>query len=120
MRGRSTLRTRTLPALALLALVAAACNNGSTQAAGGSPSPHGSMMTSESPSMGMSASPAMSHGMMQPGADKMHAKITSPEPGTLLTGNTLDLHVVTSGYTDTCATAGKPDMAGMGHYHVLL
>ena len=57
---------------------------------------------------------------MQPGAERMHATIASPGPGFVLNANTLNLHVQTSGYRDTCAFAGKPDRAGVGHYHVLL
>ena len=58
--------------------------------------------------------------MMQPGASKMHATIAAPAPGFVLTSNTLALHVQTSGYRDSCAFAGTPDRAGVGHYHVLL
>jgi hypothetical protein len=95
---------RVLAAAATLALVAAACSKGTTTAAGGKPSP------------------SMSEGemMMQPGADKMHVKIVSPAPGFVLTGNTLDLTVKTSGFKASCAWAGKEDKQGVGHYHVLL
>src|SRR5436309_1973624 len=95
---------RILAATATVALIAAACSKGTTTAAGGAPSP------------------SMSGGemMMQPGADKMHAKIVSPSSGFVLTGNTLNLLVQTSGYRDTCDWAGKQDEKGIGHYHVLL
>src|SRR5438093_8793878 len=95
---------RILAATATVALIAAACSKGTTTAAGGAPSP------------------SMSGGemVMQPGADKMHAKIVSPSSGFVLTGNTLNLLVQTSGYRDTCDWAGKQDEKGIGHYHVLL
>jgi hypothetical protein len=103
---------RLLTPLAVLLLVAAACSKSSTTAAS-SPQAGGS---------GESPMPSTSEGemMMQPGADQMHVTITSPKPGFTLTGNTLALHVKVAGYTDTCHFAGKDDMQGIGHYHVLL
>jgi hypothetical protein len=53
-------------------------------------------------------------------ADAMKASITSPADGTKITGNSVTLHVGTSGYQDTCTMAGKPVTPGTGHYHVLL
>lgn len=94
---------RILAATATVALVAAACNKGTSTAVSGVPSPS---MSGEM--------------MMQPGADKMHTKIVAPASGFVLTGNTLNLHVQTSGYRDTCDWAGKQDEKGIGHYHVLL
>ena len=58
--------------------------------------------------------------MMQPGAEDMHVQILSPRAGFVLTANTLDVKVKTSGYTDSCDWAGKPDKEGVGHYHILL
>lgn len=57
---------------------------------------------------------------MQPGAEDMKVEITSPAAGFVLKGNTLALGVKTSGYEDSCTTAGKPNVEGEGHYHVLL
>jgi hypothetical protein len=102
--------------IAVLALVAAACSKGSSVSAAGSAQPSAGESGSTMPSASMSGSQMM----MQPGADKMHVRILSPSPGFILTGNTLDLKVKTSGYTDSCAYAGKPDREGFGHYHVLL
>ncbi len=95
---------RILAATAVVVLVAAACSKGATTAASGSPG----------------ASMSEGEAMMQPGATKMHASIASPASGFVLTGNTLQLSVKTSGYDDTCAWAGKEDRQGVGHYHVLL
>ncbi len=95
---------RILAATATLVLVAGACSKGATTAASGAPS----------------ASMSEGEAMMQPGAAKMHAKIVSPASGFVLTGNTLQLHVQTAGYQDTCAWAGKQDAKGIGHYHILL
>lgn len=58
--------------------------------------------------------------MMQPGAEDMHVQILSPRAGFVLTANTLDVKVKTSGYTDSCDWAGKPDKEGVGHFHILL
>jgi len=46
--------------------------------------------------------------------------ITSPTSGTKVTANTVTVTVATTGYTPTCALAGKADQPGTGHYHVLL
>src|SRR6266851_1496668 len=40
--------------------------------------------------------------------------------GTKVTGNSVTVTVATTGYTPTCALAGKADQAGTGHYHILL
>jgi hypothetical protein len=107
-------RVRSIPtaaAVGALLLIAAACSKSSTSADGSaSPEMSGSMMPS-------GASGEM---MMQPGAAKMHASIASPSSGFVLTSNTLDLKVDTSGYKDSCAYAGTEDRQGIGHYHVLL
>ncbi len=108
---------RMLPAVATMALVAAACNSSSTTSAGGgSKSPMPSMSERS-----MSPMPSGTEQMaMQPGADKLHVTITSPAPGFTLTSNTLTLHVQATGYKPSCDYAGKQDMPGIGHYHVLL
>jgi hypothetical protein len=90
-----------------LAMVAAACsNNPETPAPGGGG--------------GTGATGATGQMEMQPGAENMHVKFVSPDPGFVLTGNTLKFKVKTSGYTDACDTAGKPVAEGEGHYHILL
>ena len=109
---------------AALALVAAACgSSGSPSAAGAhskSPMPEmSSSMPMASPSMPMTS------GMLPAGAKHMHVAITSPMTGMKVTGNSITVHVAVTGYTDTCALAGRPlmkPMMGMmtGHYHVLL
>jgi hypothetical protein len=53
-------------------------------------------------------------------AQNMKVLITSPASGTKVTGNSVTLAVQASGYTPTCALAGKADQAGTGHYHILL
>jgi hypothetical protein len=53
-------------------------------------------------------------------AQNMKVLITSPASGTKVTGNSVTLSVQASGYTPTCALAGKADQAGSGHYHILL
>jgi hypothetical protein len=90
-----------------LAMVAAACsNNPETPAPGGGG--------------GTGATGATGQMEMQPGAEDMHVEFVSPDPGFVLTGNTLKFKVTTSGYTDACDTAGKPVAEGEGHYHILL
>jgi hypothetical protein len=58
--------------------------------------------------------------MMQPGADDMKTTITSPGDGAKISANEVPLVISTSGFADSCATAGKPVAQGQGHYHVLL
>ncbi len=103
-----TTRFRVLTGIGALLLVAAACSNDDQGAA--------------SPAAAGGGTPTGGTGqmVMQPGAEEMRVEFASPEPGFVLTGNTLKFQVRTSGYTDTCDTAGKPVAAGEGHYHVLL
>ena len=105
-----------------LALVAACGSSGHPSAAAGHAS---TAMPESSKSMPM-ASPSMSmgEGMLPMGAKDMHVTIVSPAAGTQVTGNSVAVRVRVTGYTDTCALAGKHVM-GMeattsGHYHVLL
>src|SRR6516225_5358466 len=107
-----------------LALVAAACSSSSGQlsaAAGHTKSP----MPEMSSSMPM-ASPSMAMGgeALPAGAKDMRLAITAPAPGARVTGNSVTVRVRVTGYTDTCALAGKHVMgmeaAATGHYHVLL
>ena len=53
-------------------------------------------------------------------AQNMKTLITSPASDTKVTDNSVTLAVQASGYTPTCALAGKADQAGTGHYHILL
>lgn len=57
---------------------------------------------------------------MQPGAADMKVQVSAPSAGFVLKGNVLSVDVSTSGFDDSCSTAGKPVAAGQGHYHVLL
>jgi len=109
--------------VAALALAAAACGSS------GPPSAAASHTKSAMPEMSSStamASPSMSMsaGALPMGAEHMHVAIVSPPAGIKVTGNSVTLQVAVTGYTDTCALAGKQVM-GMeatitGHYHVLL
>ena len=113
--------TRIAVGAGALALVAAACSSAPPPAAAG----HSSMpMPESSKSVPMpSSSMSMGEGMLPMGAEHMHIAIVSPA-GTTVTGNSLAVQVRVTGYTDTCALAGKHVM-GMeatttGHYHLLL
>jgi hypothetical protein len=103
---------RTIPRLvaplAGLLLIAAACSKSSTPGAASAGA------TTPPASGGASMMP------MPPWADAMKAAITSPADGSKVTANAVTLHVDTSGFTDTCALAGKPVQPRTGHYHVLL
>jgi hypothetical protein len=97
---------RLLPAMGALLLVAASCSNDEAAA----------------PASSGAGSPTEATGQMemQPGAEDMHVAFVSPEPGFVLSGNTLHFEVETSGFDDSCDTAGKPVAEGEGHYHILL
>jgi hypothetical protein len=62
--------------------------------------------------------------MLPMGAKRMHVAIVSPAAGAKVTGNSVTVRVRVTGYTDTCALAGKHVMgmeaSATGHYHVLL
>ena len=91
-----------------LALVAAACSSGHPSAAAAhssSPMPESSSAMPEA-----SSSMSMSEGMLPMGAEHMHVAITSPAAGTTVTGNSVTVSVRVTGYTDTCALAGKQVM----------
>ena len=109
-------------AAALALLVGACSSSGSPSAAVA----HSSMPMPESSSAMPEASSSMSmgEGRLPMGAEHMRVAITSPVSGSTVTGNSVAVHVRVTGYTDTCALAGKQVM-GMeatttGHYHVLL
>lgn len=93
--------------LVLLTWLLAAC--------GGNPSP-----STTSPA----AAPSPTHAPMMmnlpPYAKDYKISITSPATGAKVTANTVAVTVATTGYTPTCALAGKQDQAGAGHYHILL
>ena len=93
--------------LASLALLMAACaSNTSPSTTGAAVTPH----PTHAPMM-----------MNLPAyAKDFKISITSPTSGTKVTANTVTLTVATTGYTPTCALAGKADQAGTGHYHILL
>jgi len=111
--------------VAALSLVAAACGS-----SGSSPSAAASHAKSPMPEMSSSmpmpsSSMSMGSGTLPMGAKHMHVTIASPASGIKVTGNSVTLQVAVTGYTDTCAMAGRPLMGGMeatatGHYHVLL
>ena len=111
-RRRAARPLRALPFLAVFALLAAACGGGqSTGAASGQAQ---TPTTTRAPT----ATTAMA---MPPGVENMKVAITSPADGVRVTANQVTLKVATSGYTDTCDLAGKPEInATSGHYHVLL
>ncbi len=47
-------------------------------------------------------------------------RILSPASGTVVRGNTLTLSAAFTHWKLSCALAGKPNKAGVGHYHILL
>jgi hypothetical protein len=65
-----------------------------------------------STTMGMMTEPA--YAMMY------QTSFVSPASGIRVTGNVLSVAVKVTGFTDSCATAGKPLQEGLGHYHLLL
>src|SRR5260370_5483715 len=107
----------------VLALLAAACGSGQRSAAAGGH--RSSRMPEMSSSMPMpSGSMSMGGGSLPMSAEHMHVAIVSPAAMTNVTGNSVAVQVRATGFTDTCALAGK-HVGGMeatatGHYHVLL
>src|SRR5260370_17004040 len=104
-----TLSLRMCALLAAVAWLAAAC-------AGNPSSTTGPASTSPAPL------PTETSMMMQmpPYAKDMKISITSPTNGIKVTDNAITLQVAVTGYTSTCALAGKESQAGTGHYHILL
>ncbi len=121
-RWRPGPAARVAVAAGAFALVAASCSSGHPPSAAGHTS---TPMPESSTSMPMaSSSMSMGEGALPMGAEHMHVTIVSPPAGTTVTGNSVAVQVRVTGYTDTCALAGKHVM-GMeatttGHYHVLL
>src|SRR5215467_4904654 len=102
-----TVSLRFFAPLVLLVWLIAAC--------GGAP---GSSTTSPA------AAPSPTHAPMMMNlpayAKDYKISITAPASGTKVTANTVTVTVAITGYTPTCALAGKADQAGAGHYHILL
>src|SRR5215475_6409048 len=106
-----------------LALVAAACSSSGHLSVAASHA-KSSMPEMSSSMPKASSSMSMAAGTLPMGAKSMHVAIVSPASGTRVTGNSVTVRVRVTGYTDTCALAGK-HMMGMeatttGHFHVLL
>ena len=102
-----TVSLRIFALLAALALLLAACGGtSSTTTTGAAPTAH------------PTGTPMMMH--LPPYAQAMKIQIISPQSGTKVTDNSVTLQVAVSGYTSTCARAGKENQAGTGHYHILL
>jgi len=59
-----------------------------------------------------SAAPAVSGSMV--------TRFVTPKDGATVTGNSLDVQIAFSGFRLSCAQAGKPVVAGVGHYHIEL
>jgi hypothetical protein len=95
--------------LATVALLAAACASNTSS---GSSSSSTSVTPTAMPTEAMMPMPAY--------AKDYKVSITSPASGTKVTASSVTLQVAASGYTPTCALAGKADQAGSGHYHILL
>ena len=95
--------------LAALVLLAAACASNTS-------SGNSSSSTSVTPT----AMPTETMMPMPSYAKDYKVSITSPASGTKVTASSVTLQVAASGYTPTCALAGKADQAGTGHYHILL
>jgi hypothetical protein len=106
------LSLRIFTLLAAVALLTAAC--ASTTSSGSSSS--NTTGTSVTPT----AMPTQAMMQLPPYAKDYKTSITSPASGTKVTTNTVTLQIAASGYTPTCALAGKEDQAGAGHYHILL
>ncbi len=100
-----TVSLRLFALLAALAWLVAACASSTSSTPSAAPTAH----PTETPMM-----------QMPPYAMNMKIQVTSPQTGALVTGNSVTLQVAVSGYTSTCALAGKETQAGTGHYHILL
>src|SRR5579875_2718314 len=46
--------------------------------------------------------------------------IVSPAPGTVVTGNSVDVQIAVKNFTIDCARAGTPPKPGVGHWHLHL
>lgn len=100
----SSMPPRAFALVAAIGLLAAACGGASSVGA--------------STGGGATAAPAM---MPLPAyAKNLKVRITAPTDGVKVTANAVALQVAATGYTPSCALAGKADQPGTGHYHVLL
>lgn len=54
------------------------------------------------------------------GAEQMRVEIVSPEDGTEITSNEVDLEVSFDGFEPACELAGTEPVRGKGHYHILI
>ena len=116
--------------LAALPLVFAACSSG----ASATPPPTAPLAVAASPSA-MAAESSMSPGMsevaMSPGMSELpmsselaglnwKVAVSGVASGATVTDNAVTINVVPTGYTFSCAEAGKPNLPTIGHYHVEL
>jgi len=98
---------RAFALVAAIGLLAAACGGASSATQAGT-----------SASGRVTATPAM---MPLPAyAKNLKVRVTAPRDGVKVTANAVTLQVAATGYTPSCALAGKADQPGTGHYHVLL
>jgi hypothetical protein len=104
-----TLSVRMFALLAAVAWLAAACAGNPSSTTGPASTSPASHPTETSMMM-----------QMPPYAKDMKISITSPTNGIKVTDNSITLEVAATGYTPTCALAGKESQAGTGHYHILL
>lgn len=111
-----TLSLRVFALLASLALVMAACGGSTSTGSSSAPT-----STSAAPTQAVTPTPTQGQMMQLPAfAKDMKISITSPQNGIKVTDNAVTLQVAATGYTLTCALAGKSVQPGTGHYHVLL
>ena len=108
------------PLFVLIPFVVAACSTGAVAtpaAIGTSAAASGSAATVE-PSM----SPRMSEMPMASALAGLHWKVavSGVASGATVTDNSVTLNVTPTGYTSSCADAGKPNEPTIGHYHMEL
>jgi hypothetical protein len=96
------------------AVAAASSQSGTSSSPSAMPGTHSTMTSSQS---GMSGSTGMSMMHAHTGA---HLAVLSPTSGTLVTGESVPFSVSLSNFKVDCSSAGTPDHAGVGHYHVTL
>lgn len=98
--------------LAALALLTAACASNTSSS--------GSSSNTTVPAVTPTTMPTQAMMQLPSYAKDMKISISSPQNGVKVTANTVTLQVAATGYTPTCAFAGKANQAGTGHYHILL
>lgn len=69
-----------------------------------------------------SPEPSMAMASMEPmgSMPDWSVALSGLEPGASVTDNQVTVDVAPSGYAFSCADAGKPNLEGVGHYHVIL